>query len=276
MLRQDMQQTQETLAARTAEVDELKTRVAELEKLQQQQQQLISLKDTELAAAQQRLTVSNQQPVPALSSTEASADAGASGTWIWLVLGLALIGAAIVGWLLMRRQAQVRPAPSFRTSALAQGMPGSSSASALAASHGDAFQRADVGTPAEDSQTDPVASGDRADDTDVEAEATVTGREPSDPAVWNPPAAGSVEIATPTWHAGDRVAKPAADPARPQHEANSTGSASTGADSDRIELARAYLDLGDADTARTLLQEVVEDGDVMAGDEARRMLRDLG
>ena len=42
MLRQQLQETKETLAARDAEVNELKTRVAELEKLQQQQQQLIT------------------------------------------------------------------------------------------------------------------------------------------------------------------------------------------------------------------------------------------
>src|SRR3546814_5694098 len=41
----ELQQTKETLAARDAEVQDLKTRVAELEKLQQDQQQLIALKD---------------------------------------------------------------------------------------------------------------------------------------------------------------------------------------------------------------------------------------
>ncbi len=42
MLRQDLQQTKETLAARDSEVEDLKARVADLEKLQQQQQQLIT------------------------------------------------------------------------------------------------------------------------------------------------------------------------------------------------------------------------------------------
>src|SRR3546814_11322148 len=46
---QELQQTKETLAARDAEVQDLKTRVAELEKLQQDQQQLIALKDGKLA-----------------------------------------------------------------------------------------------------------------------------------------------------------------------------------------------------------------------------------
>jgi pilus assembly protein FimV len=61
MLReQELLETKETLAARSAEVDELKARVAELEALQAQQQQLIALKDNELAAAQQRLATADQ------------------------------------------------------------------------------------------------------------------------------------------------------------------------------------------------------------------------
>src|SRR3546814_10192821 len=52
---QELQQTKETLAARDAEVQDLKTRVAELEKLQQDQQQLIALKDGKLAETQQAL-----------------------------------------------------------------------------------------------------------------------------------------------------------------------------------------------------------------------------
>ncbi len=61
MLQQELTQTKETLAAREAESQELKSRVAELEKLQQQQQQLIAMKDSELAAAQQRLAQTQKQ-----------------------------------------------------------------------------------------------------------------------------------------------------------------------------------------------------------------------
>ena len=48
MLEQELTQTKETLAAREAEAEELKTRFAELEKLREQQQQLIAMKDSEL------------------------------------------------------------------------------------------------------------------------------------------------------------------------------------------------------------------------------------
>ena len=41
---------------------------------------------------------------------------------------------------------------------------------------------------------------------------------------------------------------------------------------ERLELARAYLDMGDLATARSLLQEVAEGGDVEARVEAQRLL----
>ena len=44
---------------------------------------------------------------------------------------------------------------------------------------------------------------------------------------------------------------------------------------ERLELARAYLDLGDTDTARTLLQEVLHGDDPGAATDAARLLRTL-
>ena len=45
---------------------------------------------------------------------------------------------------------------------------------------------------------------------------------------------------------------------------------------DRLELAIAYLDLGDADTARTLLLEVAQAGDFHSQQQARELLARLG
>ena len=45
---------------------------------------------------------------------------------------------------------------------------------------------------------------------------------------------------------------------------------------ERLELAIAYLDLGDADTARTLLEEVAAAGDGAARDQAVELLGRLG
>src|SRR5690606_16055280 len=87
MLRQDMQhelhQNQETLAAREAEVAELKARVADLERLQAQQAQLIELKDSEIAAVQERLATADV-PTPPPADT---AQAGGL-PWLWIGLGL--------------------------------------------------------------------------------------------------------------------------------------------------------------------------------------------
>ena len=52
---QQLTLTKEELAAREAEVQELRTQVAELESLKKKQDDLIAMKDSELAAAQQRL-----------------------------------------------------------------------------------------------------------------------------------------------------------------------------------------------------------------------------
>src|SRR5690606_33471866 len=78
---QELVQTRETLAARDAEVEELKTRLAELEQLQQQQAQLIQMKDSELAAAQQRLAGSNAETV-AQADAGARAEAGDGLPWL--------------------------------------------------------------------------------------------------------------------------------------------------------------------------------------------------
>ncbi len=256
MLRQEMQQTQETLAARNAEVEELKARVVELEQLQQQQQQLISLKDSELAAAQQRLAESNQQPAITLSQANASesasgAEAGSGGLWLWL--GLALLVAGLVAWLFTRRRRSPIPQRTFNTSALAAGMP-------------QVLEevREDSVTPVPEGRAAEAGAGvEHAGSPEM---AAVPG---PDPARWNVRSAGLVGMATPTWHAGSRPAPTVQDAAT----VAALNPAPAG--QERIELARAYIDLGDIDTARSLLQEVTAGGDADARDEASRLLRDL-
>lgn len=44
----------------------------------------------------------------------------------------------------------------------------------------------------------------------------------------------------------------------------------------QVELARAYLDLGDEPAARALLQEALDGRDPVAREIAARMLRELG
>lgn len=253
MLRQELQQANESIAARTAEVEELKARLADLEQLQAQQQQLIALKDAELAAAQQRMEVSNQQ----------QAAAAASIPWLWLGVGL-LIVAALAFVLGRRARAPVVvPGRRLDSAALAAGMPGG------ATSPGSAPAPAFVATPAA-VQTPPA-------DTPV-------------------PAAAS---AKPTWHAGhgstpqvaprpvpaEPLASPEPEPERDVVNDEAAGFAAPTPVSaepadlpvgvERLELARAYLELGDTDTARTLLQEVVDGDDAGAATDAARLLRTL-
>jgi len=64
----------------------------------------------------------------------------------------------------------------------------------------------------------------------------------------------ATQAPTPTWHAG---------------------SAATTDGRQQIELARAYLNLGDHDAARTLLQDIAGSDDAGASEEATRLLRTL-
>ncbi|HEU0306725.1 MAG TPA: FimV/HubP family polar landmark protein, partial [Lysobacter sp.] len=68
--------------------------------------------------------------------------------------------------------------------------------------------------------------------------------------------------AVPAWHTGGGAQRDLLDPA-------------TQAAHERLELARAYLDLGDLAGARQLLGEVVINGDHAARQQAARMLREL-
>ncbi|WP_249470277.1 FimV/HubP family polar landmark protein [Luteimonas galliterrae] len=244
MLRQqqELQTTKETLAARDAEVQELKSRLADLEKLQQQQQQLIALKDSELAAAQQRLAQSNQAAAKPASTTQATPKTPAdqaqadSGTALWLGGGLLLVVVGLLGWWLARR--------GRRTPAPKSARPVTDSA-ALAAS----MPNAEVAEPAP-----PVSF---ASVPPVVAEPASRGNGAS-----QPPTRWAGNASAPTWHGGATG-----------NSASGNGELRIG--HERIELARAYMDLGDHDTARGLLQEIVQVGDPDARAEAVRMLQDL-
>lgn len=234
---QELIQTRETLVARDAEVQELKARVAELEQLQQQQQQLIQLKDGELATAQQRLAQTNAQA--------AAAPPADAGTPLWLWLGLALLVAALVGWWLSRRKAAARKPVFTTTASVLPGGPGARTGSTPSAA-APVAEAEDVEAAFEDAPT-PAARG----------------QGPAATSWTAPPAAA--RGTSPTWHAGGGAAR--AETVAPLNPAP--------AGHERIELARAYIDLGDVDTARMLLQEVADGGDAAARGEAARLLREL-
>nr|WP_241900274.1 FimV/HubP family polar landmark protein [Stenotrophomonas maltophilia] len=95
---EQLRQAREDIATRDAEIGELKQRVADLEKLKEQQQSLIAMKDNDLAAAQQRLA-------------QAPDTRDAATPWYWLGLPVLLLAAG-AAWLLRRRKPS--PLPPLR------------------------------------------------------------------------------------------------------------------------------------------------------------------
>jgi len=223
MLQQELTQTKETLAAREAETEDLKSRVADLEKLQQQQQQLIAMKDSELAAAQQRLAQTQEQQ-----------SQGSVMPWAFGIGGALVLG-ALIGWFVRRRD---KATPSFRTP------------KAASPSIADAFAP----------RTDAASDAGEANELKLDEAEPVVEPAPvmAAPARAPEPAARAV----PAWHTGGAAQRDLLDP-------------TTQAAHERLELARAYLDLGDLAGARQLLGEVVINGDHTARQQASRMLREL-
>lgn len=258
MLReQELLETKETLAARSAEVEELKARVAELEQLQTKQQQLIALKDTELATAQQRLASSNAAPTTAASATPTKPEAAMNyGPWLGVGGGLLAIG-LLAGWWLRRKPA----APVFAVAAVDQ----------RAEATNDVDERAFDDRAFDDAAAADAAfatSADMAPAAPLPEPAWSRGAKSIDDASAPMPSAPSTAV--PRWHDPFAVAL---DEAAAAAEVAPLNPAPPGLA--RIDLAKAYLDMGDRDTARSLLREVAALGDRASRDEAVRLLRDL-
>ena len=291
MLQQQLRQRDEDIAAKAAEIGDLKERVADLEKLKQEQQQLLSLKDTELAAAQQRLAEANKtaaaaaaatpavaQAAPQASEQVAQQDAAANATnpmpYIWG--GLVLAAVALLAWLLMGRR---KPAPAPRHSRF--------DSEALAAS---------LVPPS----LEPVAprTSDRPRDVEIDLDPVVPdAAEPvADPLADAPahtidladvpPSAARVE--TPAWHSGWVKADafvpppPPVEPAAPRFVPlqddlpDPDVPAPQASAEQRMKLARAFLDIGDDHSAKQLLRELLDDADPVARTDAARLLREIG
>lgn len=275
MLQQQLRQKDEDIAAKAAEIGDLKEQVAELEKIRQQQEQLLSMKDSELAAAQLRLaearkaalaapamppsstpatqTAQTAQPAPAADAPQPAN----SMPWLWG--GLAFIGMALLAWLFVRRQPKPQP-----KSAIRRGF----DSEALAAS---------MVAPTLD--PDPTAS--TADGVDGMQQAPEPAQTVVD--LDEVPSAPPSRNETPNWHSGwvktAAPAPPVADAPQPRFvpppEAGLPPPPKASADQ-RMKLARAFLDIGDDHSAKELLRELLDDADPAARTDAARMLRDLG
>ena len=249
MLRQELQTTKETLAARDAELQELKGRVAELERLQTDQQKLIALKDAELAAAQNRPA----QAVPAAAT--ATADAPSMTPWL-LGGALVFLGLLAATWARRRRGAQAFRAPAPARPSIA-----------------DAFEP--TSPPVAPAKPRPAVDGRDAPAASASSTATVAG-----------PAREAAAVATgvPSWERAAPAARrprgksataaPTAAPA--WADAGDLAPQVQPANAERLELAQTYLDLGDSARARDVLAEVEASDDAIARDVASRMRQGLG
>ena len=273
MLQQQLRQKDEDIAAKAAEIGELKERVAELEKLKQQQDQLLSMKDSELAAAQQRLADARTAapPPPATPATTAQAAQAAQPAeqpqssspmpWLWGSLGLVVM--ALLAWLFVRRTPKTTPKSSPR-----RGFDSSTLAASMAA---------------------PTLDDAPAIDADVDVDVDTAQAAAAEPA----PATTVVDLAdvpgtpapraeAPNWHSGwVKTTPPPPAPADapvprfvPQEpDLPPPPQASV---EQRMKLARAFLDIGDDHSAKELLRELLDGPDPAARTEAARMLRELG
>lgn len=307
---EQLRQAKEDIATRDAEIGDLKQRVAELEKLKEQQQSLIAMKDNDLAAAQQRLAQAPGAP--------------ATGTpWYWLGLPLLLIVAA-AAWLLRRRKPS--PLPPLRedsdAAALAAAVPAGAGLDAVAeqaswsplANDGGRLEPAMPAWATDDAAAvdgpdidpRPAVSWDTVEQRHDDAEAVPAAV--AEPPRWDDALAAPgpdapahdalpTEVGVPEYalqaeqqpqfrgvfDLPDEAHSPAPDA---PEDAAPTAGADSGAAADshdwaprigqeRLELAIAYLDLGDAQTARTLLLEVAEGGDAHCQAQARELLARL-
>ena len=273
MLQQQLRQKDEDIAAKAAEIGELKERVAELEKLKQQQDQLLSMKDSELAAAQQRLADARTAapPPPATPATTAQAAQAAQPAeqpqssspmpWLWGSLGLVVM--ALLAWLFVRRTPKTTPKSSPR-----RGFDSSTLAASMAAPTLDDAPTVEANADV-DVDTPPPAAAEPAPATTVVDLADVPGTP-------------APRAEAPNWHSGwVKTTPPPPAPADapvprfvPQEpDLPPPPQASV---EQRMKLARAFLDIGDEHSAKELLRELLDGPDPAARTEAAQMLRELG
>lgn len=289
MLRNELRQAKEDLATRDAEVEELRGRLAEVEDLQRKQAQLLDLKDSELASVQQRLAQSRADgDTGAAASTEAQQAAVAQAdtdepisALPWMLGGVLLLLAAAAAWFWQRRRPAVQPAApttprrNYDTAQMAAGLGQAGRTEPTAKASPPSPQPAPAAAaPA----TPPPSTSVAAPAPPAPAPAPATPAPPTSAPPTSAPAQPAVATpgapkVSPTWHAG-AMPLVADTPGTPDASGAKVAPGAAGRDS--LELARAYLDLGDHQAARTLLREVLLGRDPGAREEAARMLREIG
>lgn len=221
--------------------EDLAAREAEVQELRSQVADLEKLK-----AQQEKLLAMKDSDLAAAQQRLAQSNGSDGGVpvWAWAGFGLLFVGA--LAWGFAQRRQRLSPAPVPRNPVFGKA-PSESRAAELAAVMPQA-------TP----EPEPVHTPSPVLEPAVVLPQAVAPRPAPKAAPTPAPAPG------PTWHAGGSTTP--ATPAVPPPPAGR----------DRLELAVAYLDLGDVATARDLLNEVAAGNDMTARDEALQLLRDIG
>ena len=224
--------------------EELAARESEVQELRAQVAELESLKQQ-----QAKLIAMKDSELAAAQQRLAQNQGDASQPlWLWAGLGL-LVAGLVVAWLIGRRKpaAPVAARSGYDSAAMAAAMP--------------------VAPITDNPPVDTVAPAAREAEPDRDAPATPSPEvEPAPPTAKpsaTPAPTWTTAATKPTWHTGDLNLNVAPLNAAP-------------AGRERLELAIAYLDLGDVETARDLLNEVIAGGDEAARDEAAQLLREIG
>lgn len=221
--------------------EDLAAREAEVQELRSQVADLEKLK-----AQQEKLLAMKDSDLAAAQQRLAQSNGSDGGVpvWAWAGFGLLFVGA--LAWGFAQRRQRLSPAPVSRNPVFGKA-PADSRAAELAAVMPQAATAEKDPAPAPSPVLEPAV---------IVPPAAVAPKPTPKPA----PAPG------PTWHAGGGAAAAVTPQPTPQAPAGR----------DRLELAVAYLDLGDVATARDLLNEVVAGNDAIARDEALQLLRDIG
>ena len=217
--------------------EDLAAREAEVQELRSQVAELEKLK-----AQQEKLLAMKDSDLAAAQQRLAQGNGSEGGVPAWAWAGFALLFVGALAWGFAQRRQRIAPAPVPRNPVFGHAPADSRAAELAAAMPQAATPEAE---PAPSPVLEPAVS--------VPVAATPTSSPKPAPAMG------------PTWHAGGGMA-PAAPVTSPQAPAGR----------DRLELAVAYLDLGDVATARDLLNEVAAGHDATARDEALQLLREIG
>lgn len=222
----------------------LVARDAEVQELKARVAELEQLKQQQdqLVALKDSELAAAQQRLATTQAADTKTTPANLGPWLGVGAGLLVIGLLAGWWLRRRRAAAVKPDRQRLAPVMAEPvMPASADPDPDVQG---AFVEDEIAPQPQPLPAEPAWNR-LAKPAEPEAETPV------------PPTRG-----VPTWHSGDFEVGPL-NPAPPGQG--------------RLDLARAYLDMGDRDTARSLLQEVATRGDsVGVRRQAEQLLRELG